>query len=126
MTIALTGNQQDLAEAVAGFTARHAPIAAARTAFGELAAGLPQPSWQALVRQGFHALHLPESAGGDGAGASTSGAGEDSGSSAGPSGAGSGLGSGSASVPGGASTFSAGAVAGTRSGGAARLSSARS
>ena len=67
MTIALTGNQQDLAEAVAGFTARHAPIAATRAAFGELAAGLPQPSWQALVRQGFHALHLPESAGGDGA-----------------------------------------------------------
>jgi alkylation response protein AidB-like acyl-CoA dehydrogenase len=68
VTIALTGNQQDLAEAVAGFTARHAPIAATRAAFGELAAGQPQPSWQALVRQGFHALHLPESAGGDGAG----------------------------------------------------------
>ena len=68
MTIALTGNQQDLAEAVAGFTARHASTAATRAAFGELAAGQPQPSWQALVRQGFHALHLPESAGGDGAG----------------------------------------------------------
>jgi alkylation response protein AidB-like acyl-CoA dehydrogenase len=67
VTIALTGNQQDLAEAVAGFTARHAPIAATRAAFGELATGQPQPSWQALVRQGFHALHLPESAGGDGA-----------------------------------------------------------
>jgi alkylation response protein AidB-like acyl-CoA dehydrogenase len=68
VTIALTGNQQDLAEAVAGFTARHAPIAATRAAFDELAAGQPQPSWHALVRQGFHALHLPESAGGDGAG----------------------------------------------------------
>ncbi len=68
MTIALTGNQQDLAEAVAGFTARHAPTAATRAAFGELARGQLQPSWQALVRQGFHALHLPESAGGDGAG----------------------------------------------------------
>jgi len=68
VTIALTPNQQDLAEAVAGFTARHAPIAATRAAFGELAAGQPQPSWHALVRQGFHALHLPESAGGDGAG----------------------------------------------------------
>ncbi len=68
MTIALTGNQQDLAEAVAGFTARHAPTAATRAAFGELAEGQLQPSWQALVRQGFHALHLPESAGGDGAG----------------------------------------------------------
>jgi alkylation response protein AidB-like acyl-CoA dehydrogenase len=68
VTIALTPNQQDLAEAVAGFTARHAPIAATRAALAELAAGQPQPSWQALVRQGFHALHLPESAGGDGAG----------------------------------------------------------
>jgi alkylation response protein AidB-like acyl-CoA dehydrogenase len=68
VTIALTGNQQDLAEAVAGFTARHAPIAATRAAFGELAAGQPQASWQALVRQGFHALHLPESVGGDGTG----------------------------------------------------------
>jgi alkylation response protein AidB-like acyl-CoA dehydrogenase len=68
VTIALTGNQQDLAEAVAGFTARHAPIAATRAAFGELAEGQLQPSWQALVRQGFHALHLPESVGGDGAG----------------------------------------------------------
>jgi alkylation response protein AidB-like acyl-CoA dehydrogenase len=67
VTIALTGSQQDLAEAVAGFTARHAPLAATRAAFDELAAGQPQPSWQALVRQGFHALHLPESAGGDGA-----------------------------------------------------------
>ena len=68
MTIALTGNQLDLAEAVAGFTARHAPIASTRAALAEFAAGQPQPSWQALVRQGFHALHLPESAGGDGAG----------------------------------------------------------
>jgi alkylation response protein AidB-like acyl-CoA dehydrogenase len=68
VTIALTGNQQDLAEAVAGFTARHAPISATRAAFDELAAGQQQPSWHALVRQGFHALHLPESAGGDGAG----------------------------------------------------------
>jgi alkylation response protein AidB-like acyl-CoA dehydrogenase len=68
VTIALTPSQQDLAQAVAGFTARHAPIAATRAAFAELAEGRPQPSWAALVRQGFHALHLPESAGGDGAG----------------------------------------------------------
>jgi len=68
MTIALTSDQHDLAAAVAGFTARHAPVGATRAAFAELAAGEPQPSWQALVSQGLHAIHLPESAGGDGAG----------------------------------------------------------
>src|SRR5215469_9988639 len=68
MTIALTSDQQDLAAAVAGFTARHAPVSATRAACKELAAGEPQPSWQALVSQGLHAIHLPESAGGDGAG----------------------------------------------------------
>ena len=68
MTIALTTDQQDLARAVAGFTARHAAIATTRAAFDELAAGRLQPSWQALVQQRLHAIHLPESAGGDGAG----------------------------------------------------------
>jgi len=68
MTIALTTDQQDLATAVAGFTARHAAIATTRAAFDELAAGRLQPSWSALVEQRLHAIHLPESAGGDGAG----------------------------------------------------------
>ena len=68
MTIALTGDQHDLAEAVAGFTTRHAAISATRAAFDKIAAGEPQPSWQALVDQGLHAIHLPTSAGGDGAG----------------------------------------------------------
>ena len=68
VTIALTTDQQDLAAAVAGFTARHAAIAATRAAFDALAAGQLQPSWQALVGQRLHAIHLPESAGGDGAG----------------------------------------------------------
>jgi 3-oxochol-4-en-24-oyl-CoA dehydrogenase len=68
VTIALTSDQQDLAEAVAGFTARHAAITATRAAFDGLAAGQLQPSWQALVGQGLHAIHLPESVGGDGAG----------------------------------------------------------
>ena len=66
--IALTSDQQDLAEAVAGFTARHAAITATRAAFDKIAAGQPQPSWQALADQGLHAIHLPEWAGGDGAG----------------------------------------------------------
>jgi alkylation response protein AidB-like acyl-CoA dehydrogenase len=68
MTIALTRDQQDLADVVAGFTTRHAPIAATRAAFAGLAAGTVQPSWQALVGQRLHAIHLPEWAGGDGAG----------------------------------------------------------
>src|ERR1700722_639241 len=68
MPIALTSDQQDLAEAVAGFTARHAALAATRGAADKIAAGQPQPSWQALVDQGLHAIHLPEWAGGDGAG----------------------------------------------------------
>ena len=68
MTIALTRDQQDLAEVVARFTDRHAPIAATRAAFAGLAAGAVQPSWQALVGQRLHAIHLPEWAGGDGAG----------------------------------------------------------
>jgi alkylation response protein AidB-like acyl-CoA dehydrogenase len=68
MTIALTSDQRDLAEAVAGFTARHAAVGETRAAFAQIAAGQPQPSWQALVGQGFHAAHLPGWAGGDGAG----------------------------------------------------------
>ena len=68
MTIALTTEQQDLAMAVAGFTARHAAIATTRTALDELGAGRLRPSWQALVQQRLHAIHLPESACGDGAG----------------------------------------------------------
>ena len=68
MTIALTTDQRDLAAAVAGFTARHAPIAGTRAAFDGLAVGQLQPCWQALVEQRLHAIHLPESAGGDGAG----------------------------------------------------------
>jgi alkylation response protein AidB-like acyl-CoA dehydrogenase len=68
VTIALTSDQRDLMAAVTGFTARHASVAATRAAFKELAAGELQPSWQALVEQGLHAIHLPEWAGGDGAG----------------------------------------------------------
>src|ERR1700722_942199 len=68
MPIALTSDQQDLAEAVAGCAARRAAIPAARAAFDKIQAGELQPSWQALVDQGLHAIHLPAWAGGDGAG----------------------------------------------------------
>ena len=67
MTIALTTEQQEFAAAVAGFTARHAAVATTRAAFDELARPAPA-SWQALVEQRLHAIHLPERPGGDGAG----------------------------------------------------------
>jgi 3-oxochol-4-en-24-oyl-CoA dehydrogenase len=67
VTIALTRDQQALAESVAGFIARHATIKAARAAFDGLSTGQLQPSWRALTGQRLHAIHLPESAGGDGA-----------------------------------------------------------
>jgi hypothetical protein len=50
MTIALTSDQTDLAEAVAGFTARHADVSATRAAFDKIASGEPQSSWRAGTR----------------------------------------------------------------------------
>ncbi|GJF08577.1 acyl-CoA dehydrogenase [Mycolicibacterium cyprinidarum] len=66
MTISLTPEQQQLAEAVAQFAGRHAPIEKTRKTFDELAAGdLPQ-WWDDFVVNGFHAVHLPEEIGGQG------------------------------------------------------------
>ena len=66
MTIALTPEQQHLADAVAQFAARHAPIDKTRQTFDALAAGdLPQ-WWDEFVVNGFHAVHLPEEVGGQG------------------------------------------------------------
>ncbi|CAA0118547.1 Acyl-CoA dehydrogenase FadE34 [Mycolicibacterium vanbaalenii] len=66
MTIGLTPEQQQLAEAIIQFAARHAPIEKTRSTFDSLAAGdLPQ-WWDELVVNGFHAVHLPEEAGGQG------------------------------------------------------------
>jgi 3-oxochol-4-en-24-oyl-CoA dehydrogenase len=66
MTLGLTPEQQDLSDAVAQFANRHAPIAATREAFDELAAGRLPGWWDALVANGFHAVHLPERLGGQG------------------------------------------------------------
>ena len=66
MTIALTPEQQQLAEAVTQFAARHAPIEKTRRTFDTLAAGeLPQ-WWDDFVVNGFHAVHLPTEIGGQG------------------------------------------------------------
>ncbi|QLL07674.1 acyl-CoA dehydrogenase [Mycobacterium vicinigordonae] len=66
MTLGLTAEQQDLSEAVAQFAARHAPVAATRDSFQALASGELPPWWDALIANGFHAVHLPEHVGGQG------------------------------------------------------------
>ncbi|WP_137149662.1 acyl-CoA dehydrogenase [Mycolicibacterium sp. CR10] len=66
MTIGLMPEQLQLADAVAQFAARHAPIEKTRKTFDGLAAGdLPQ-WWDDFVLNGFHAVHLPEEIGGQG------------------------------------------------------------
>ncbi|TVS84695.1 acyl-CoA dehydrogenase [Mycobacterium helveticum] len=66
MTLGLTPEQQDLSDAVGRFAGRYAPIAETRAGFGALAAGELPPWWDALVANGFHAVHLPERLGGQG------------------------------------------------------------
>lgn len=66
MTLGLSPEQQELSAAVGQFAARHAPIAATRDSFDDLAAGRRPAWWEALVGNGFHAVHLPESLGGQG------------------------------------------------------------
>ncbi|EFG77034.1 acyl-CoA dehydrogenase, middle domain protein [Mycobacterium parascrofulaceum ATCC BAA-614] len=68
MTLGLSPEQQELSAAVGQFAARHAPIAATRDTFDDLAAGRRPAWWEALVGNGFHAVHLPESLGGQGGG----------------------------------------------------------
>lgn len=66
MTLGLSPEQQELSAAVEQFAGRHAPITATRDSFDELAAGQRPGWWDALVDNGFHAVHLPESLGGQG------------------------------------------------------------
>ncbi|ORA85463.1 acyl-CoA dehydrogenase [Mycobacterium malmoense] len=66
MTLGLTPEQQDLSDAVGHFAGRHAPVAATRDNFGALATGQLPGWWDALVANGFHAVHLPERLGGQG------------------------------------------------------------
>lgn len=68
MTLGLSPEQQELSDAVAQFAARHAPIATTREGFDDLAAGRIPAWWDALVANGFHAVHLPEDLGGQGGG----------------------------------------------------------
>lgn len=64
----LDDDHRAVAEAAAGFARRAAPIEATRERFADHAAGARPEFWPALLRQGLHALHLPERYGGGGAG----------------------------------------------------------
>lgn len=66
MTLGLSPEQQELSDAIGQFAARHAPIATTRGRFDDLAAGRVPGWWDALVANGFHAVHLPEGLGGQG------------------------------------------------------------
>lgn len=66
MTLGLSPEQQELSDAVGRFAARNAAIATTREGFEELAAGHLPGWWDALVANGFHAVHLPEDLGGQG------------------------------------------------------------
>ena len=66
MPIGLTPEQGQLEDAVGRFAARHAGIDQTRKSFGSLAGGALPEWWDELVAQGFHAVHLPETAGGQG------------------------------------------------------------
>ena len=66
MVLAITTEQEQLADAVGRFAARHAPIDKTRAAFDTIAAGELPPWWEEFTAHGFHAVHLPEVAGGQG------------------------------------------------------------
>lgn len=66
MPLAVTTEQDDLAEAVSRFAAHHAAVDTTREAFVSIAAGELPTWWKELVDNGFHAIHLPESVGGQG------------------------------------------------------------
>ncbi len=66
MSLGLTSEQRDLSDAVGQFASRYAPIATTRDNFDALAAGKRPRWWDALVANGFHAVHLPEHLGGQG------------------------------------------------------------
>ncbi len=64
--IGLTPEQGQLEEAVGRFAARHAAVDQTRSSFDALADGALPKWWDDLVAQGFHAVHLPETVGGQG------------------------------------------------------------
>ncbi|CPR12871.1 acyl-CoA dehydrogenase [Mycobacterium bohemicum DSM 44277] len=66
MTLGLSPEQRDLGDAFVQFAGRHAPISATRDQHDALMQGRLPDWWDALVANGFHAVHLPERLGGQG------------------------------------------------------------
>ncbi|QNG20671.1 acyl-CoA dehydrogenase [Rhodococcus triatomae] len=64
MPVALDDHHRALADSVSGLARRHAPTEKTREGFDELATGKRPDIWDHLVRQGLHAMHLPEEHGG--------------------------------------------------------------
>ena len=66
MVVALTDEQIQLTDSMAGFARRHGGLELTRSQFEEIAAGARPDFWPTLVAQGLHAVHLPEEFGGQG------------------------------------------------------------
>ncbi|MEV6768828.1 acyl-CoA dehydrogenase family protein [Nocardia sp. NPDC051030] len=65
MTLAIDNDQLLLAESVAAFANRHAPIGETRAALDELRRGAGfERVWKSVVAQGLHSIHLPTQFGG--------------------------------------------------------------
>jgi alkylation response protein AidB-like acyl-CoA dehydrogenase len=72
MSLAVTADQHALAQSVAAFARKIAPLSQTREHLSAYAAGTaPTQVWTALCEQGLHALHLPAEHGGDGCGLAT-------------------------------------------------------
>ncbi|GAB2655002.1 acyl-CoA dehydrogenase [Prescottella soli] len=66
MALALDEDQRALSEAAAAFALRNAPIEQTRNSLDDYSSGkCPGELWSALLRQGFHRMHLPVAYGGD-------------------------------------------------------------
>ena len=59
MVVALTDEQVQLTDTMAGFARRHGGLELTRSQFDAIAAGHRPDFWPALVNQGLHAVHLP-------------------------------------------------------------------
>lgn len=66
MALQITDVHEELAESARDFGKRFAPISKTRQQLGELQTGGSGEVWDAVVKQGLHAVHLPEQLGGMG------------------------------------------------------------
>lgn len=66
MALAITTEQEQLADAVGQFASRYAPVDKTRAAFDAIAAGELPHWWAELTGAGFHTVHVAEESGGQG------------------------------------------------------------